>query len=490
MSNSNRLAARTGTALLWRSAQQFGSHLIDLMRLVVLARLLAPDDFGLLALALVPLELLLTATNFGMVAALVQRQENDARHYDTAWTVGMYRSLAVSALVFLAAPAIASLAGEPRVTDLIRLLAVAPLLEATASIRLADLTRKLDFRSLAGVEIAKAVANFAAAALLAPLVGVWALVIGRIFGALVYTVASYLRAPYIPRLRVDRKAASSLIRFGRWMLLTGLIAVAGSAVLRLLVSRHLGAAELGLYYLAFRIAMLPADIAGQVVGAVSFPAFATIQHDLERTRQALRGALTGITVLLAPVCLLMIALAPSLGEALLGPEWSEAAPLLRLLSLAALVGILGEIVVPVFNGFGKPSRVTALEATQSLLMIALLWPLVRSEGLLGAALAWLPAIFLSQILAIAFMRNLLPGSFAGLWHRLLAILASAAAAASLAWWIDRQIAGLLGLLLASAAGALASALLVWWLDGRLGMDLAVAARRLFPKFDGVLRRQR
>jgi len=101
------LARQAGTALLWKGAQLVGSRAISLARYLVLAHLLVPDDFGLFAIALVPLEVLSSVTDVGMVPALVQRNESDDRLYDVAWTVGVVRAAAISASILIAAPLLA-----------------------------------------------------------------------------------------------------------------------------------------------------------------------------------------------------------------------------------------------------------------------------------------------------------------------------------------------------------------------------------------------
>lgn len=225
MTPTEPLATRTGTALVWRSIQLVGVKLIFLLRLVILARLLQPDAFGLLAIALIPVDLFLNITDLGMIPALVQREDVDKEHYDTAWTIGLYRALVIAALVLLAAPLIAWLAGEPRATNLIRLLALGPIIEAAVSIRIADLIRRLDFRSLASIDLAKALVITVVSAVLALPLGVWALIVGRLAGAVTYVLASYVVAPYRPKVRVIRSAARALIRLGRWILLTSLFTV-------------------------------------------------------------------------------------------------------------------------------------------------------------------------------------------------------------------------------------------------------------------------
>jgi PST family polysaccharide transporter/lipopolysaccharide exporter len=487
MTPTEPLATRTGRALFWKSVQLVGVKLIFILRLAILARLLQPDAFGLLAIALIPVDLLLNITDLGMVPALVQRQDVDKEHYDTAWSIGLYRALVIAALVLLAAPLIAWLAGEPRATNLIRLLALAPLIEAVASIRIADLIRRLDFRSLASIDLAKALVITVVSAALALPLGVWALIIGRLAGAAAYVVASYVAAPYRPEVRVVRSAARALIQFGRWILVTSVFAVAGSVVLRLVVSRRLGAAELGVYFLAARVAFLPGEVASELVGAVAFPVYARLQSDLERTRQVFRAVLTGLFAILAPVCLLLVALAPSIAEEILGPNWTATAPVIRLLAIATLLGILGEVAVPVFKGIGQPYRIAALEAAQSLVLVVLVWWLADKYGIVGAAVAWIPAVLLSQILCIAFLRRALTSPFLGLGLRLVAILAVTALGGTLAWFVDARVDGLSGLLLATALGAGLTLSLLWLLDRTLGLELEEVVVQTFPPLARMLR---
>jgi len=130
--------------MLWRSAQLAGVKLIFMLRLLILARLLSPEDFGLLAIAVTAVGFLLGVTDIGMIPALVQGRDIDEQQYDAAWTVGLTRALLVVGCVVIAAPLIARIFAEPRATDIIRVLAIRPLLDSAASIKIADLTRMSD----------------------------------------------------------------------------------------------------------------------------------------------------------------------------------------------------------------------------------------------------------------------------------------------------------------------------------------------------------
>jgi O-antigen/teichoic acid export membrane protein len=285
------IAEQAGTSISWKAIQHAGVKIIFLIRLVILARLLSPDDFGLLAISMVAIEVLMSITDFGMIPALVQRTDIDRNHYDSAWTVGVVRGLAIAGFVFLAAPLIADLFAEPRSAWIIRAVSFRPLIEASASIGVANLIRSLSFRPLAFIKLSEALANTVISIALAPYLGVWALVAGSLIGPAVYLAVSYILVPHQPRLNFDRNAVGSLIRFGRWIFLTGLIAVAGSSVLRVVISRQLGTVELGLYFLSAKLAFLPAEIASEVIGDVSFPLYSRLQENLEKVTRAFQSLL-------------------------------------------------------------------------------------------------------------------------------------------------------------------------------------------------------
>ena len=323
-----------------------------------------------------------------MITALVQRAETTDRHYDAAWTVGMIRAVAICGGLFLAAPVIAEIFAEPRSTGIIQALAVLPLLQAAASIKIAELIRKLRFRPRGIAKLTEALANTTACIALAPFWGVWALVVGTLAGPAIYMVLSYILAPHHPRLKLDRDAVASLIRYGKWIFLTGLISVTGAIVLRVLISRYLGTAELGLYFLATKISFLPSELANQVIGGVAFPLYARLQANVREATKVFRAVMTAIAVLLGPMFALMIVLAPSVVRKRARTPMGRIAPLIQWLSVAGLLGLLGDATVPVLQGLGQVKKVAFLEGLQTLLLILFSWALIGRFGLVGAGYVW------------------------------------------------------------------------------------------------------
>ena len=483
---SQALAEQAGSAFFWKGLQLAGNKLIFLVRTIILARILAPEDFGLMAIALVAVGFLTGITELGMIPALVQSSQVDEKTYNTAWTVGMLRAIVITAVVYAAAPLIALAFAEPRATDLIRVAAFRPILDAAASIKVARLTRELRFRPITVLRLVDALVNTILSILLAPRLGVWALIAGTLAGQAAYLLTSYLLAPHLPRILFDRAALKSLVNFGQWIFLTSAIVVVGSSLLQLIISRSLGVAELGIYTLATRLAFIPYEISSEVIGAVAFPLYARLQTELEQARRVFRSILTGVWAAVTPVSLLLIALAPVIVSEVLGPKWDGTAPVIRLLAIVNVITLFGDSVSPVLKGLGQPNKVTVMEAFQYTLLLSLIWSLTKQFGISGAALGWLIAGGLTQIVAFWLTRPILDRPLASLLKPLSLLTLTSILGASLALGITAVLPGLTGFILAGFSGGMLIVFLTWLFDRTFNLQLARDITRAFPRLAGLI----
>ena len=475
-----------GTALLWRAIQLGGVKGLYLVRFLVLARILSPDDFGLLAIGLTATGFFLLISDFGIVQALVQRAVVNERDYDAAWTLEFLRGLVVAALVALVAPTIASIFNESRVTGIIRALALTILVDAAASIKMADLIRNLSFRYIAYVKLAQVVVDTTIAIGLAPFLGVWAFVVGAIGGSAAHAVASYIGAPYIPKFCLRRTAVLSIVRYGRWILLAGLLAVAGEIVMRMIITRKLGTAELGIYFMAIKIAFLPAEIAKEVVGSVAFPLYARFKADIGEVTKAFRTIFTGMSALLIISCMLIVTLAASLVENVLGAQWEAMVWVVRIIALVGVVGLIGDASVSLVKGLGHSYKVTLLEATHSVVLVACAWGLVGRYRLIGVALACLLANGAFQALGARFVHQVLQSPFRGLSASMSSIVLASGIGAALALAVDNILFGIFGFVAAALTGVTVTGAILWCLDRRFNLRFSSSIGQLFPALCGAL----
>jgi len=480
------LAQSAGKALTWRIVELGGVRLISLVRFFILAKLLAPDDFGLLAIAAVAVELSLSLTDLGLIESLIQHRAPDRRLYDVAWTVELIRACVVFGVLLSGAPLIAQVFGDPRAAPILRGLSVATFLASIASIRTADFTRELRFAPVAALELASALVEAVVSIALARALGVWALVIGQIAAAIVRTGMSWLLAPYQPRLVRDLDAARPLLAFGRWVFVAVVVGAAGDLFLRAVVSRRLGTADLGLYYVAFRLAMLPKQVVSDLVQPVAFPVFARLQDTPSEAARVYRSTILAMAGMLMPAYALLATLAPSLVSTLLGPRWASSVGIIQLLSAAGCVSLVTECTIPLVTGLGRPHFAALVFGVRSALVVGLVSWLAGAYGIRGAALAWLLAETGVQIVAVATARRTLRRPLSTLGVPIVGITVISGIGALVAWAIDVAVGGRSGLLAAALTASAAMLVLLLLLDRhlRLGFGAAVmlVSRRLgaFP----------
>lgn len=481
-------AARAGNALMWRGTQLALTKAIYVARLLILARLLLPDDFGLLAIALVIVGIFTTISDLGIASALIQGANADDRRFSVGWSLELTRAVCIAAALAIAAPWMAAIFHEPRATNLIRALALTPIIEALASVQIARLTRDLQFKTLATIKVPAAAVDILVAVSLAKTLGVWALVAGVIAGQLWVAVAANLLVPGRLILAFDRAVAGSILNFGRWVFLTGVLSMTASAILQAAVARSLGTADLGIYYMAAKIVALPAEVAGEVVGSVSFPLYARLNSNLRQVEQAFRAIVAGTLAAVVPLYALLLGLSASVAANVLGPQWHGIAPVINVLVVVGILSLLSDLTAPLLSGMGQPYKVTALELAQSCLIVVCAQPLISQYGVVGAAAALLPAFIVSQGLCLVFLRQQFAHPLAGMTASTAVICATSAAGAFAAHAVVWFWPGMFGLVLGALTGLMLVAWLLWVLDQRLGLHMIEHFRRAFPKISGILPR--
>jgi O-antigen/teichoic acid export membrane protein len=300
---------------------------------VVLARLLAPSDFGLISLAFVVLGLAGSVGDLGMSDALVQRKHLTDRHLRTAFTFSVALGVALAAALAVLAPLGARLTGEPRVTPVVRWLSLNFAVQGTAVVAGALLRRRLDYKRRFVISTSSYVAGYAAVATTLALLGygVWSLVWGGLTQTVLLAAGNLIASPHPVRWLVARSELGELLHFGvgaslgDWM---NYLARNGD---NFVVGREFGAESLGLYARAYSLMNLPFTYAASVMSAVLFPAMSRLQDDLGRLRRAFLLMTRLTAAISAPVMATMTVAAPHLIVALYGPRWAGAIPPLQVL---------------------------------------------------------------------------------------------------------------------------------------------------------------
>jgi len=439
-----KFVRKTGSAFVWKGVQLFGTKGIYTLRTLILSYILLPEHFGLFAITIIAIEMLNTVTDFGLIPALVHQNDPEPGQYHSAWSLNISRGFLISAIAFIFAPSIAGLFAQPEAAQYIRLIALKPLITNLASIKIAELTRLLKFRQLSYIKLSDAFVSTIVSIVLAPVINVWGLVAGILSGALISTILSYVYAPYKPKFSIYYAAVKPILHFSKWVYFSVLVSVAASNTLQVMITRELGLTELGLYFLAIHLAFLPVEIIKEVFGSVMFPVFAQIRYDQERLTIVYKAFLNIVLVLIVPVCVLMIFTAPYLVEYILSTKWSGTVGLIQIFSIVNLIGLFGETAVPLLTGLGKTKQVFVLDAVQSVLLLLLCFTFIQYWGINGAAAAWIPAIFISQMISLYYLVKILVNPFKGMTIVMLSVIFSSLLGAFIGYYVTVSYTGIIG----------------------------------------------
>jgi O-antigen/teichoic acid export membrane protein len=355
------LGQRTARAAQWRFASTVVAASLQLGVGIVLARLLTPADFGIVALASVVLGLTTVLGDLGMGAALVQRPAMMERHVRAAFTFSLLFGVAVATVVALASPLVAALMREPALTPVLRVLALGFALRSLAVVAGALLRRQLDFRKLFVIDTTSSLFAYAGLALTLAFLGygVWSLVWGGLLHALLASTLQMAAVRHPVRPLLARAELRDLLRFGTGATMSACanyVALNGD---NFVVGRWMGAASLGLYNRAYNLMNLPQTYATGVMSSVLLPAFARLQNEPERLRRGYLLSTKFAAAVTGPVMGGMVVAAPHLVPALYGPQWSGTVLPLQILCVAGyfralyhLGGIVAQSVGRVYSEFG------------------------------------------------------------------------------------------------------------------------------------------
>jgi len=318
---NDTLSHRTVGALSWMFVNASGQIALQITVLAVLARLVSPEQFGLVAATVILITFSEIISDCGIGAALIQRTRLTDEHIRTAFTLTVLLSIVVWIGVALGAPAIASFFRLPALTPLIR---VGGLTFVIRSLTVGDflLARRMQFRALALIELVSYAGYAAVAVLLAARGwGAWALVDGQVSQAVIYAALLWIVVPHPRRPCLARASVQDLVSYGGGQFLGRIgnwIAMQGD---NFVVGRTLGADALGLYGRSYAMMSLPANLFGQVANEVMFPALASVQHDLGKLRVAFRHSSAVLALLALPASIVVAMLGDEVVRVLLGPSW-------------------------------------------------------------------------------------------------------------------------------------------------------------------------
>jgi O-antigen/teichoic acid export membrane protein len=418
----------------WMVVSRFAVRGIGLVSTVILARLLRPEDFGLVALAAAVVGGLDALSQCGFDMALFQTGAATRAHYDTVWTLTVWRNAAIAILLAAFAGPVALFFGDARLHEIMYFFAGGILIEGLFNVGIVDFRKELDFhREFAFQTIVKLVAFVATVTLAFLWRNYWALIIGGLSGKLTGLVLSYTMHPHRPRFSLGEWR--SLISFSKWMLLTNIGYFFSGRIETFTIGRVVDMHAVGMYEVASEISNLPT---GEIVWPIQralYPGYAKVGDDRERLAKNYLDGVAIIMMIALPAALGIVVTAQLIIDLFLGPKWADALPLLQILSIAGMLRIGYANTGPVVLALGRARLLSYLSILNVALTIGLVIPgtLIAGTkgaayGILGASLATL-AIYVATTLRLTHISVL--RLCCSLWRTLAAGLVMALSVAAL-----------------------------------------------------------
>lgn len=450
-----------------------------------------PEDFGLVAMAVVIAGLAQMLLNFGTDLAILRDKNAETADFNTAWTLRVIQSSAISLLIFLSAPFVAAFYEDDRLTQIVEVIALVSLINGFENIGVTLFRKEFNYsQDFLFNFINKAFSVTITIILALTLRNYWALVISQVIAAVSATSFSYILSSYRPRFTLSR--IRSIFSFSQWILVIGLAHFVQMNGDRAIFGRLFAAAELGIYTVAKEIAlMVTAELTLPITRAL-LPTMAQLTGDMERFSRALLATLGGAMSLAVPAAVGLIVVAPEFVLVLLGSKWTATIPFLQLLTIGGLiqvyVGLCANTLLVLSQG-----RVVAIGVwLQSILIIVII---LAGYSRFGMTIAPYALILAASVPMFIYSGTMIIQRVLGLADLFLCLWRPITASAIMAWAIlyaaadlDSAFGVLVVLIFKVAVGAIcytATLLLLWIVSGRPdGLE-----RKAVDKFLALVRRR-
>jgi O-antigen/teichoic acid export membrane protein len=474
-SNVNmRIAIGTG----WMTGLRLFDRAIALISVSLLARLLLPEDFGLVAYAMTFYGVLESLFQFSFETVLIRDQDSGRSSYNTAWTLNVIKGAVMAVLVIAGAKPIAAFFSEPQLETILYWIAAMPALRGFENIGVVDFQKNMTFNKEFSFHFLTRVLAVPVTVTMALLLrSHWALVYGMLVSAMLRVVFSYVMSDFRPRFELSQ--FSRVFGFSKWLQFQNVLVALYDRVPAALIGRFHGAQALAYFNIGTELVNVASIEISAPLRRVLFPGIAKIAHDSALMIQTLRASIEVIVFVGLPASVGIGVVAPILVPLVLGDNWTEAIPILQILAANAVVYvILFSNSNVVYLALGRPE----ITAYQTALRVALIVPamivVVPEYGSIGAAWALFAVNTVVMIVDYVIVLRMVPlglsNVLAALWR---SAIATAFMAACVYWVQDSGLVHQEGVIRALALGVSttigvlsysAIVFALWWLVGKPG----------------------
>ena len=466
------LSGQASSSVGWLTAQTWIARIGGFVTVMILARLLTPEDFGVVAVALTVLPIVYLIADFGFGTYLMQSEKVNQLMVSTAFWYAATAGVALTIIVCVSAPAIESAFGITGASEVLIGISPAVLLVSMASVPIALLRRDMSFRLLSlQAGLAALIGQITALALAFTGFGVWALVSQTCVAQAVTLVAAWLAARWRPRLEFSLSELREMIGFGSHVVGVEAVGIIRKVIENLIISNALGGAALGQLVIAQRLVQTAQDLTGSAITPVSTVVFSRIRDDGNRLRSAYDRALGLSYFLISPALIAVVVTAPQLIPLLFGPQWTESVAPAQALAVAAIFVMGATLDHGLFYGLGRPGRWFAYAVFIDMVTIGTTAFMVRF-GLSGVAMGFVAVAALATAVRWILVARAIGTTVWAVARRTLSVMVTASGAGAAGWavtTIDSQALPLLVEICLGGIVVLSTHLVLSWIFSRAAL---------------------
>lgn len=348
------LKQKTTSGLLWSGTSQGVRQILQFVITAILARLLTPDDFGVVGMAAVFTGFISVFNEMGWGASLIQKQDLTNRHISTVFWINIIVGIIMTIVTICISPLVALFYHKEILKPIVAVLGLNFFIGSFALVQNALLTKNMRFKKLTFVEICSlCLTGVFGITLAIKGFGVWSLVYTSLLGSLINTILLWICSSWRPSFVFDWSKFKELFGFSTNLFAFQIVNYFARNLDYLLIGKFLGAASLGYYTLAYKLMMYPLQNISQVICRVLFPAFSAIQSDKQRVKDTYLKVIQSISMITFPMMLGLFVIAPELISLVYGNKWEPVVFLIQVLCFTGMLQSVGTTVGTIFMSQGR-----------------------------------------------------------------------------------------------------------------------------------------
>ncbi|HLR38303.1 MAG TPA: lipopolysaccharide biosynthesis protein [Chitinophagaceae bacterium] len=364
------LRDKTILGIFWSFLEQVGAKGINFLVIIVLARILMPADFGLIAMLAVFIDLSQALINAGFGQALIQKKNTNEEDYSVVFYINLMISIVLYVVLYFCAPLIADFYQQPRLVNLTRVLSLVFVINAFSYIQETRLKKKMQFKILTSVHLPAILVGGAVGIWMGYKdFGVWSLVAFQLIYRLFYAIQIWIYTRWKPLFSFKWKNARELFSFGSKLMIATVINNLFKNAYLVVIGKFFPLTTLGYYENAQKLERIPSITIKRMLSNVTFSAFSSIQNDNKRLKNGYRRIMQQVVFLTAPVFVFAAILADPLFSFLLTDKWLPAVPFFQLLCIEAIIRPLSSYNLEIANVKGRSDLYLKLNIITKIIMV-------------------------------------------------------------------------------------------------------------------------